>query len=196
MLFNNKNEKLELGIIAGVTYSNYFFKSDELPYFKMLENEKFKSQITPLYGIFLNYYFVPYEKVFSFNTNAYYSTYTGEAEDDNYILNLDFSFIKISPSLKISTDNENTNFFGNIGITTSIILKDINTIYFKRYEDYDPMFNTSIKDYVLGFNVGIGISYKTISLEYRFETGNGISRATNVKNNSFTQSILLSYSFL
>ncbi len=194
-------------IIAGasITKLNFFTTPD------YLGDVVFNRSTNFALGLALNIVLPRKSKTASLYNELLYKTYQMEAfrgtkyydinysNTKKYVFN--FTYLKLTTLLRFTYPGKKLNPFFNIGMTNAYAIRSVNTltietqIYNSHYSETKPAID-DIKKYEAGIAIGIGILYKHISLDCRYERGNSMAKASDqvrcVTDNYY---VLLGYRF-
>lgn len=212
----NEKIKTEFGAVVGVSMIDLKFVTTA-PIFDPLPKVKFDNSITPTGGLFLNFvlprnngkWSIYNELTYSrYNTKAFYNEFYS---NENYMIHnykVDYTYCKVNNMLRFKYPIGKLHGFVNAGISNGLIVREMNSDSINsRYNGTSTTFVQKIiadspsddsfesKKHELGFLLGLGINYKNIFTELRFEAGTGISQYIALKVNANRYNFLLGYRF-
>ncbi len=177
----------EPGVMAGISRTAVSFSGGAPDY---LVNGNFSSSNNFIAGVYLDIVLpkrrrkliIRNEMLYSsYQTEGFYNHFNNETFYTLHYSRLGYSQLKFSHMLRIKHSMGKASIFVNGGITQGIAVKETNertidaTLSDSRRVEQDVAVYPSSK-YELGWNSGVGVGFKSISLEARYEQGNGMSK--------------------
>lgn len=212
VLFRQKYvPKVEYGVLAGASLTTLDFSDAKYNFLKALEIANFSESYNFSGGLFLNV-FLPFNKWrFSVVNELLYSSYKVKTSRESYISADDytiyktefaFSYIKLNNLLRFRYPLGQTSIFINAGISNGYAFKQSNIEKGEAHFAYPPYvyyFDSRpihrVRSYERGFIIGAGVKHKSVSLEVRYEKGNGMEDYSALETNINRYFVLLGYSF-
>ncbi|WP_200975236.1 outer membrane beta-barrel protein [Echinicola sp. 20G] len=210
MTVYNKKEKIttKFGLIVGYSSTSLTFKSDASDHRDLVDaNYDLDYGITA--GLSLELVFPKHQRKWSVQNELLYSQYNFSKEVENYSndegysytnSDLGYSYIKLNNMVRYTFPLANIKTFLNIGLSNGLAFNETNekvtTIMYNNNLDERP--DKLIRDtrkYEQGLLLGAGIKLKYISIEYRHERGNGMSKFLMLSSSVIRNSILVNFQF-
>lgn len=208
--------KAEFGVVIGVSMIDLKFVTTA-PIFDPLPKVKFDNSINPTGGLFMNIvlprnngkWSIYNELMYSrYNTKAVYNDFSSEENYEVHHYKVDYSYAKLNNMLRFKYPIGKIHGFVNAGISNGFIVSEMNSDSInRRYNGTTTTFVQKIiadspsdnsfksKKHELGFLFGLGLNYKNIFTEFRFEAGTGISQYIALKVNANRYNFLIGYRF-
>ncbi len=203
--------KFEVGVLAGASLTTLDFSNAKYNFLKDLENANFSDSYNFSGGLFLNV-FLPFNKWrFSIVNELLYSSYKVKTRRESYISADDYaiyrtefalSYVKLNNLLRFKYPIGQTSIFINGGISNGYAFKQSNIEKGEAHFDYPPYIDYfdsrpihRVRSYELGFIIGAGVKHKSVSLELRYEKGNGMEDYSAIQTNINRYFLLLGYAF-
>lgn len=206
--FQRKREKtkIEIGVIAGVSNTSLKFKSDVFPF---LVNANYNQSTNFSGGIFFNIVLPRNQGKWSINNELLFTSYkvSGRYEDyrneDYYEITsteIGYSNLKLNTLIRFKYPIGKLFLYVNGGMSNGFAITETN------YKKIESKFYTTemteeglaiddTRKYEQGWIFGLGAKYNKISLEIRYELGNGMSKYTALNATTKRYYILLGYRF-
>ncbi len=216
--FTRQNEKLtiEIGILVGASMIDLSFKTSGVA-FEPLPKAKFANTFSPTFGVFANIVKPRNDGRWSLCNELIYSKYSTTAiyndfhSNDNYQIHhysVDFTYGKINSMLRYKYPIAKFKIFADAGFSFGLIVNEKNSDNINRqyngtntwYKE-NIIINSSInfpfvsKKYELGALLGVGLNYKNVFLELRYEAGTGFTPFPALQINANRLFLLLAYKF-
>lgn len=197
--------KVEIGALAGVTFSKLSFSGYNFPY---LIERTHKVSIRPTAGLFLNLVIPRTRRSLLLANELMYGSYKisdhfrTDVNPENYTTTdytLAVSHIKLNNMVRYRIIRHNAFFYANVGISNAFMISEDNRFLARTqfYTDVhikeDKALNTRKHDQ--GFIVGIGAGMRRLGFEVRFENNNGNSEYFSVSSNIKRFSLIAHYRF-
>lgn len=193
--FQNKPEKLpsDFGIIAGVSITNLKFSSED---FDELVNAGYPNSINFSGGIFYDIFLSKFNWkwsinneliISSFKVSGYYEKYKSENEWLKVDTEIGYTYLKLNNMVRYKYPLGNWAIFLNGGISNGFAITEINSKhkeqkFYSTTREYNEKAIDDTRKYEVGFIGGVGVAYKRIFIEARYEKGNGMATYKNLKS--------------
>lgn len=210
LTFHKKSEpaKIEFGLQAGITNTilNFSKYNNE---FKYLEESDYQSSLNPTFGLYLDIIFPKNQGKWSINNELAFTSFAieGKYEDirsegmqTTIYTKMAYSHLKLNNMLRYRYPIGKLFIYGNFGISNGLVISETNEkiVEEKRYS----IITTSEKaalDYTKKVEqsllAGLGIKFKKLTAEIRYEVGNGISNVVTVGSKTSRTYFQISYMF-
>ena len=196
----------EIGIMAGISVTSLEFRSYAFPY---LVEAGYNPSLNFSSGMFFDLILPRNQGKWSINNEILFSTYKvmGSYEDykneNNYSVTtteIGYSYLNINNLVRFKYPAGHLFLFLNGGISNGFSISETN------YKKKESKFYTSdrvVEDlainnprkYEQGFILGTGAKYGKLSLEIRYEKGNGMSQYADLRSSTKSYFFLLGYRF-
>jgi hypothetical protein len=175
--------KLKFGIVGGVSFTSATFESEAT--FPALAKGDFSTSVNPTAGLSLEVVLPRNLAKWSIHNELAYSAYQVEDAwvnpdhfDDRVVLTtIGWTYIKLNNLVRYRyPSGSDRQIFINAGISNGIAISEVNEQISESF--FGPREGEAIsstKNHELGWLMGIGGSIRALSLELRYETGNGMS---------------------
>lgn len=211
VLFRQKYvSKVEYGVLAGASLTKIDFSKAQFNFLHLLDTTEFSASYNFSGGLFLNV-LLPWSKWrWSIYNELLYSSYKVNgsikfitAIDDYVIYRTEFalSYIKLNNLLRIKYSIGQTSIFINGGISNGYAFKQSNIEKRESQNPGEPVYNSDfrpihrVRSYEVGWIAGVGVKHKNVSLEIRYEKGNGMEDYSAIETNINRYFLLLGYTF-
>ena len=203
---STEKPKLEVGILVGPTFTSLELKGEE---YTDITNADFNNSTDFIAGIFLEIVMPKFQQKWSFNNElvyssykmtGYYQDYKNENEYTNTTTTLGYSYIKMNNALRYNYPLGKMGLFFNAGISNGFAIQEINkqSIESKFYSSTTTIEEEALeftKKYEFGILLGLGVNFKKLLAEVRYERGNGMSNTNKIKSIATRYHVILSYRF-
>ena len=192
---------IELGLLSGTSYSIIDFSTDG---FSHLDNTVYSRSVNFSGGLFLDFVFPANMGKISVNNELIYTKYRSSGEYD-WVVNsvfteFEYSYIRLNNMVRLKYPVGPVYLLANVGISNGIEISGSN--YLKPRIEYvtgEPFKEgeaiEDTKKYEQGILAGLGVRYRSISMEFRYELGNGISWNQAIASRTQRIYILAGYRF-
>lgn len=197
--FKNKDiqNKYEFGFIGGLTITEFKTQNNLI---------KFSNSKNITGGFFINVIFPRNFSKYSLYNDLKIVSYSVEGnasklgffeKEKHYKLAL--SYIKLQTMIKAKYPLRYFSVYVNAGMSHGFVIKESNNSLTIKTEYQPTIINSkktnafNIRKYEQGLVLGTGINYNNYAIEFRYEIGNGISYAEQVKTFTKNFNFLLSY---
>jgi len=199
--------KLKFSILGGASLSTLVFHSSQY-YLQDLDNADFGYSVKPTAGISLNIIFPKRLNKWSLYNELRYHAYKLESETEKQIgVNLNkyeyqfnYAYLKFAIMMRYKLNLKNFQPFFGGGFVNSFAIKTDDSR--KSVEYSYSTTNTTEKEvfseprkHEQGWILGVGVQYKKLSFEFRFERANGMSDYTAINSVTYSYVLLLGYTF-
>jgi len=202
--FQRDMEKIrtEIGFLAGVSSTSLEFKSNS---YAFLVEAGFNTSVNFSSGIFLDLILPRMQGKWSINNEVLFSTYNvkgsynGYDNENNYwetTTEISYSYLKINNMLRFKYPAGPLFLFLNGGISNGFAVSENDLTKLYTTDSVEEEFTLDDpRKYEQAYILGAGLKFNKLSLEFRYEKGNGMS--TYVDLNSLTKRyyFLLGYRF-
>ncbi|MCI4669512.1 MAG: hypothetical protein MRZ79_15365 [Bacteroidia bacterium] len=201
-------EKIQFSstLILGAVLSQVIFRGSSDHY---LIGEEFPISTDPTLGATLNIIFPRSRQRWSLRNELFITNhnFTGRVKDSissseytNYDVNFGVTYFKLFTNLRYTFPAEGARAFVNAGISNSLRIDARNerqeSFYFFGVEgEREGLAISSLSVHELGLNGGIGLEYKKLSLEGRYELTDGMSASLNLGSQVNRYYLILGYTF-
>lgn len=196
------------GLIIGFSHTKLIFKSDH-PYFDHLSKADFKPSYNITAGIQADLIFPTNKRLWSINNELMYyafnakgtlSSYVNEEQYKNIYSTFDFRYLKLNTLLKYKIEAHKGYFFLNGGFSNAVAFEKTNNKLVEEMDFYGLTFTETkamdrIRRYEQAYVIGLGGNVGQVSVEARFEKGNGISKYIALQSKTTKYHLLLRYQF-
>lgn len=206
--FEKKEDKFgfELLAIAGCSFTNLSFSGKDFAYLEFAGYEQSTNvSLGASFNIILprnnGKWSIYNELLFSsFSVDGFYNDYESDLKYVKYYTKLEYSYLKMNNMIRFKYPFGHFSLFVNGGMSNGFVISEKN--YLKRESMFYTIENTEetkaieeIRKYEQGYVLGLGSSYKNISLELRYEKGNGMSSFKNLNSTTKRIYLLVGYKF-
>lgn len=207
--FVQKTERVSVqtGVLAGLSATKISFKGSSAPY---LTGQDFPVSYNISAGAFLNLVFPRTQRKLSLYNELIFTSFKTSNHTEEYVsdqnhsfsdVSLGYSYIKLNNMIRYKFPMHAFDLFINAGLSNGLVVSETNSRRKETYFFSDQGSITEIK--AIEFSrkheeallAGIGGTVKKYSLEFRYETSNGMSGSTNIKSPVKRYYFLLSYRF-
>ena len=171
--------------------------------FPELVNLKSSPEFSYTPGIFIEFIEARNRGRLSLYSEFLYTTYKHNEHHENnrfmYRTNLEYSYLEMCNLLRYRILINNASLFVNGGALIGYLMHEINNNQLS--SEINPVWHNNgtiiydIKKYEIGMVFGGGIIYKHITLEARSVVGDGMSKYINLKSETRSNSLSVSYRF-
>lgn len=172
---------IELGLVSGTSFSKINFSTNG---FSHLDNTVYSRSVNYSGGLFLDFVFPANMGKISVNNELIFTKYHSSGEYDwevnSVFTEFEYSYIRLNNMLRFKYPVGTMYLMANVGISNGIEISGSN--YLKPRIEYvtgEPFKEgeaiEDTKKYEQGILAGLGARYRSFSLEFRYELGNGIS---------------------
>jgi hypothetical protein len=207
--YQKKPDKIaiEIGAVAGVSFYSAKISSSVYSY---LDKADYSKSTNPAAGTFLNIVFPRFRGKIALYDEILYTSFkiTGEFNDVKsandhtyYKSSIGYSFFTLNTMLRYSILLKNNfGLYLGAGIVNSFVINETNIMDVDKtfYVDHHITSKTAIENtrgYEQGIIGGLGVKYGKLSLECRYELGNGTASSSGVDIPSKRWFFLLGYTF-
>jgi hypothetical protein len=204
MSFQREMEKvhLETGVLAGVSSTSLEFPSSSIDF---LGQSGFDPSINFSYGIFIDLILPRNQGKWSINNEILISgynvkgNYSGYDNENNYsemTTEIGYSYLKINNLVRYKYPIGHLFLFLNVGFSNGFSINETNYMKLTTTEGVveGPALDVTRK-YEQAYILGTGIKYNKLSLEFRYEKGNGMSAYKYLNSLATRYYFLLGYRF-
>jgi hypothetical protein len=207
-VFDKEKDKVrtEFGAVAGPTLTTLAFSGT---FFDHLSNATFSRSVSPSFGLFLDLIWPRNMGRWSLYNELMFSSYgvTGDyayfESDINYeyaSYELGFSYLKMNNFLRFKRPVGNLFLFANAGISNGVMLGETNyqtaeSSHWGLVKQQEGPVLQETQKHEIGFILGAGLRYRSLSLEMRYESSSGISRYPALGSHVKRYSALMGYRF-
>lgn len=172
---DTERSRIEIKPLVGVSISNMDFSGPISQRISAIDN---MSSVHPTLGIGIDLILSRSLGKWSINNDIFYTSHSASGKNINETIysEISFGYIKIHSMARYKYFTKKGSFFANIGITNGILISETN------YSNEESIFTSSegfvfpeTRNYELGYLLGLGMNYKRMSFEVRYERGNGVS---------------------
>jgi hypothetical protein len=200
-----ENEKVELGVLAGV--SNTSFKVNTERTAEIIGMIGFSSSTNFSAGGFFDIVFPRQRGRLSLNNEILYSAFKTEGSYrnalspsiyDDYTFNFGYSYLKLNNMLRYKFFTNSMIIFINGGISNGIVLNEVNSMtkvhmsFGNKTESHNKGFNDTRK-HEAGFLAGAGLRKNKVTIEIRGEKGLGPFKSPAFKADVMRYFLLIGY---
>lgn len=210
-LVKRANEKIqiEFGVSAGPSLVDLKFRASNNSSFYYLTNLNFESKLNFAGGSFLNIVFprnngkwsMYNELTFCSDISDYvFKSYYQSGYFEYHSIDIGGYYIKMNNMLRYKYPISKMFIFANFGFSNGFVIAETNKVVgVDKYNDQPEIIEKKLLDdtrkYDLGAIFGIGVKHKRYSLEFRLESGSGLSPYLGLSSNTCHSSLLLGYQF-
>lgn len=194
------------GLVAGSTLTQIEFSSVDFP---SLEKMDFPTNTNFTFGAYIDLALPRNLARWSIKTDLLFTSYSYKGEylvkvnDDSYTKTsayFNFSYMKISPMLRYKHKLNNIYLFANVGLSaglaqTASAYRTIETKFYDYHDVKTSNYFDPPRKFEQGALMGAGVVYNNLSIETRFELGNGFSNQMGTSSNTTTFFFFLGYQF-
>lgn len=206
--FHQESErpKAEKGLVAGPSLTILHFAGENYPH---LSDAGFKPSLKISAGFYLNLILMRNQQKWSLYNEALFASYkvtdTYEAyeNEEKYSVittRISYSYFKINNLIRFTYPIGNAFVFVNAGLSNGLVLGEQNynktelILYNINRTRIEPAMN-NVRRYEQGLLMGAGWKHNRLSLEFRYERGNGMSAYVDLKSSVDRFFLLLGYRF-
>jgi hypothetical protein len=200
--------KVRFGAIAGGSYLKLDFTGDDQ---NPLAGANYSGKVTWEAGLLMKMILPYLHGSWIIYNDLVFRPYSTSTTDTSYLFYIpgykaietttfDMFYIRLNTMIRYQYQGWKVKPFFNIGISNSYALQNKNTLVREKHIGGGGNVTTetgkAIDDpraYEIGLPVGIGVSYKDFSLEFRYEWSNGMSSSEGLQSNVNSFSLLFSY---
>lgn len=206
--FQKKTEKsrVEFGVLAGMSMTKLNIKSNDFSY---TSDPVHSLSMNFTGGLFLEIIFPRNRGKWSLCNELTYSNFSENGTMEEYTdasrynittSTLGYSYIKLNNLLRFKYPVGRFSLFLNAGISNGFVIAEKNTArtistFYTIKSVYEGKAIADTRKWELGFLCGAGAKYKRFSLEFRYESGNGMSDRPNIVVTANRYSFLLGFRF-
>jgi hypothetical protein len=206
----NEKIKVEFGALTGVSRVDLtFVSSDVNSSFHYLANLDFSNNISLAGGAFMNIVFprnngkwsLYNELFFCSDVSSYtFKDYYQYAYFEYHTIAIGGYYVKMNNMLRYKYPIGKMFIFGNLGVSNGFALAEKNQVVgVDKYNNQTAVIEKKLFDdsrkYEQGLLFGLGLIYKRYSLEFRFETGSGMSPYSALGSKAYRTDVLFGYRF-
>lgn len=198
--------KLEFGILAGASSTTIELHSAGQ---EELTGADFGVSNDFLGGLYLNLVLPRNREKWSLYSELLYSGYSFQTSYEDYrneeyytISNYDlgFSYLNLNVMVRFKLPFKAVNIFANGGLGTGFLISNTNKKltekrFYSSYSLKEGKVLEDIRSIEQGYILGAGAMYNNLSLEFRYERGNGFSPYTGLGTTTSKMFLLLGYRF-
>jgi hypothetical protein len=194
--------QIEMGVLAGISSTTLEFPSSDIDY---LGQAGFDPSINFSSGIFIDLILPRNQGKWSINNEILFSkynvrgNYSGYDSENNYsemTTELGYSYLKINNLVRFKYPVGHLFLFLNAGLSNGFSINETNYKKLTTTEGVveEPALYVTRK-YEQAYILGTGIKYNKLSLEFRYEKGNGMSAYKYLNSLATRYYFLLGYRF-
>lgn len=205
----NERIKTEFGVVAGPSLVNLKFIASDNSSFNYLTQLKFGNSLNYSCGAFMNIVFPRNNGKWSMYNELVFCSNTSNYVFDSHYINNYFEYrsidigayyVKMNNMLRYKYPIGKMFVFGNLGISNSYAIIEINKVVgIDNYTNPTAIVEKKLLDdtrkYDLGSLLGVGLIYNRLSIEYRWESGSGLSPYLGLGSNTYRSALLVGYRF-
>lgn len=213
--YKTKKISTEFGAFIGASLANIEFTGEgpmgeegEYPY-DWLSSLSYGNSIKPSAGLFFNIILPWNQRKWSINNELMFSTYNfkgkysgviGPMQFYNSDYELGYSYLKINNLIRLTYPIGSFSAFLNGGISTGWAVVEKNKLNYEYHlnsnvDYYTRDFLDETRKIEHGFIIGSGIKYRKYSVEFRFETGDGMEVYNQLTSITKRYFVLIGYTF-
>ncbi len=196
--------RVDFGGIVGASITSLNFSGNG---FKYLSEADFNVSTDGSVAIFFDFILPKNHGKWSFNNELMYTSYSATGLYENYInsneysrskVEIGYSYLKLNNMLRFKYPIGGIHFYVNAGISNGIVLSEVNkrTQELKFYSDEIKKEGEAINNsraFEQGLLLGLGAKIRKMSLEFRYEAGNGMSDYSALKSSANRVFFLFGY---
>lgn len=137
----------------------------------------------------------------AYNFNEHYNPYEDQTHYTNNEIIIKYQYLNLNSMLRYRLKIGETALFANTGLSLGFIWGKSNRRIARTYSSTllererieNAVAVTRRRD--LSYIAGFGAEFKNVSLQFRYETGKGISKVANLNSPTSSLALLLTYSF-